>query len=40
MANTLGWENYVAEKWRIFMPCTPAAALRNIILAATYTQRC
>ena len=32
--------DYVAEKWRIFIPGTPAAAIRNIILAATYTQRC
>ena len=30
--------DYVAEKWRFFMPCTPVAALRNIILAATYLQ--
>ena len=40
MANDCESENYVAGMWRIFMPCTPVPALRNIILAATYAQRC
>ena len=40
MANDCESENYVAVRWRIFIPGTPAAALRNIILAATYVQRC
>ena len=40
MANDCESENYVAGMWRIFRPSTPVPALRNIILAATYAQRC
>ena len=40
MANDCESENYVAGIWRILLPRTPVPALRNIILTATYAQRC